>query len=137
VIVLTFSITCANTLASFCAEQREWSSCDVSVSRRRFSDESTLTRRTPRSPLAIRWARSVPEHWAQYGSAYRQVWASAGHGPQAADIAVAVHGFVGDDDREAKATYLAHERRMFEIGSAEIGRPMRDPSGRGGRRAGG
>ena len=41
-----------------------------------------------------------------------------------------VHGFVGETDREAKAVYLAHELRMFEIGSAEIGRPMRSPSGR-------
>jgi alkanesulfonate monooxygenase SsuD/methylene tetrahydromethanopterin reductase-like flavin-dependent oxidoreductase (luciferase family) len=38
--------------------------------------------------------------------------------------------FVGEDDREAKATYLAHELRMFETGSAEIGRPMRAPAGR-------
>ena len=40
-------------------------------------------------------------------------------------MAVAAHGFVGEDDREAKRTYLEHERRMFETGSAEIGRPMR------------
>ena len=54
----------------------------------------------------------TPEHWAQYGRAYREAWASAGHGPQPADIAVAVHGFFGDHDREAKATYLAPERRL-------------------------
>lgn len=42
-----------------------------------------------------------------------------------------LHGFVGENDREARATtYLADELRMFEIGSAEIGRPMRPPSGR-------
>lgn len=72
----------------------------------------------------------TPEHWAQYGRAYRQAWANARHGDEPADIAVAVHGFVGETDREAKATYLAHELRMFEIGSAEIGRQMRPPSGR-------
>jgi hypothetical protein len=43
----------------------------------------------------------------------------------AADIAVAVHGFVAENDREAKRTYLEHELRMFHTGSAEIGRPMR------------
>jgi hypothetical protein len=53
-----------------------------------------------------------------------------GDGDEPADIAVAVRGFVGETDREAKSTYLAHELRMFEIGSAEIGRPMRRPSGR-------
>jgi alkanesulfonate monooxygenase SsuD/methylene tetrahydromethanopterin reductase-like flavin-dependent oxidoreductase (luciferase family) len=47
-----------------------------------------------------------------------------------ADVAVAVHGFVGEDDRAAKATYLAHELRMFETGMAEIGRPGRAPAGR-------
>ena len=70
------------------------------------------------------------DHWAQYGSAYRRAWASTGHGAQSADIAVAVHGFASEDDREAKATYLAHERRMFETASVEIGRPMRAPAGR-------
>jgi alkanesulfonate monooxygenase SsuD/methylene tetrahydromethanopterin reductase-like flavin-dependent oxidoreductase (luciferase family) len=34
----------------------------------------------------------TPEHWAQYGRAYRQAWANAGHGAAPADIAVAVHG---------------------------------------------
>lgn len=41
-----------------------------------------------------------------------------------------MHGFVAEDDREAKAIYLEHERRMFETGSAEIGRPTRAPAGR-------
>jgi alkanesulfonate monooxygenase SsuD/methylene tetrahydromethanopterin reductase-like flavin-dependent oxidoreductase (luciferase family) len=72
----------------------------------------------------------TPEHWAQYGRAYRQAWAQAGHVNDAADVAVAVHGFIGENDSDAKATYLAHERRMFETGSAEIGRPMRAPAGR-------
>jgi len=72
----------------------------------------------------------TPEHWAQYGRGYRQAWAAAGHGGQPADIAVAVHGFIGENDREARATYLAHELRTFETGSAEIGRPMRAPAGR-------
>jgi hypothetical protein len=33
------------------------------------------------------------EHWAQYGTAYRQAWAEVGHPAETADIAVAVHGF--------------------------------------------
>jgi alkanesulfonate monooxygenase SsuD/methylene tetrahydromethanopterin reductase-like flavin-dependent oxidoreductase (luciferase family) len=53
-----------------------------------------------------------------------------GHPADEANIAVAVHGFVGENDREAKATYLEHEARMFQTGSAEIGRPMRAPVGR-------
>ena len=69
------------------------------------------------------------EHWAQYGRAYRAAWAQAGHPADAADIAVAVHGFVGDD-ATAKATYLDHELRMFATGAAEIGRPALARSGR-------
>ena len=72
----------------------------------------------------------TPEHWAQYGRAYREAWAKLGHPADAADVAVAVHGFVAEDDRAAKATYLEHEGRMFQTGSAEIGRPMRAPVGR-------
>jgi alkanesulfonate monooxygenase SsuD/methylene tetrahydromethanopterin reductase-like flavin-dependent oxidoreductase (luciferase family) len=70
------------------------------------------------------------EHWAQYGHAYREAWAQAGRPADAAEIAVAVHGFVASDDRGAKATYLDHERAMFTTGSAEIGRPMAPPAGR-------
>ena len=62
------------------------------------------------------------EHWAHYGHAYRDAWTRAGHPADAAAVAVAVHGFVADDDRRAKATYLEHELRMFRTGSAEIGR---------------
>ena len=40
-----------------------------------------------------------------------------------------MHGFA-EHDRDARATYLAHELQMFETGSAEIGRPMRAPSAR-------
>ena len=72
----------------------------------------------------------TPEYWAQYGHAYHQAWAQVGHPPTAADIAVAVHGFVADDDRQANATYLEHETRMFQTGMAEIGRPGQPPSDR-------
>ena len=81
-------------------------------------------------PMFLGILGGTPEHWAQYGRAYRDAWAKAGHPTKAADVAVAVHGFVGENDREAKATYLEHELRMFQTGSAEIGRPMRAPSGR-------
>ena len=74
----------------------------------------------------------TPEHWARYGSAYRDAWAQVGHPAEAADIAVAVHGFVAADDRQAKATYLEHELRMFTTGAAEIGRMGPAPTGRGG-----
>ena len=78
-------------------------------------------------PMFLGILGGPPEHWAQYGHAYRAAWAQAGHPAANADIAVAVHGFVAENDRHAKATYLEHELRMFETGSAEIGRPMRAP----------
>jgi alkanesulfonate monooxygenase SsuD/methylene tetrahydromethanopterin reductase-like flavin-dependent oxidoreductase (luciferase family) len=81
-------------------------------------------------PLFLGILGGSPEHWAQYGRAYRDAWAQVGHPAEAADIAVAVHGFVGDDDRQAKATYLEHELRMFATGAAEVGRPPMAPPGR-------
>jgi alkanesulfonate monooxygenase SsuD/methylene tetrahydromethanopterin reductase-like flavin-dependent oxidoreductase (luciferase family) len=74
----------------------------------------------------------TPEHWAKYGHAYREAWSQVGHPADAADIAVAVHGFVAENDRQANATYLEHEIRMFEAGMAEIGRTAPAPSGRAG-----
>ncbi|MBB4636034.1 LLM class flavin-dependent oxidoreductase [Longimicrobium terrae] len=82
-------------------------------------------------PMFLGILGGTPEHWAQYGRAYRAAWTEAGHPADAAAVAVAVHGFVGENDREAKATYLEHELRMFQTGSAEIGRPGRAPAGRG------
>jgi alkanesulfonate monooxygenase SsuD/methylene tetrahydromethanopterin reductase-like flavin-dependent oxidoreductase (luciferase family) len=81
-------------------------------------------------PMFLGILGGSPEHWAQYGKAYRTAWTEAGHLAAAGTIAVAVHGFVAENGREAKETYLAHEARMFETGSAEIGRPMRAPPGR-------
>jgi alkanesulfonate monooxygenase SsuD/methylene tetrahydromethanopterin reductase-like flavin-dependent oxidoreductase (luciferase family) len=81
-------------------------------------------------PMFLGILGGTPEHWGQYGHAYRDAWVKAGHPADAADVAVAVHGFVGDNDREAKKTYLEHEIKMFQTGSAEIGRPMRAPVGR-------
>jgi alkanesulfonate monooxygenase SsuD/methylene tetrahydromethanopterin reductase-like flavin-dependent oxidoreductase (luciferase family) len=81
-------------------------------------------------PLFLGILGGTPQHWAQYGRAYRDAWAQVGHPADAADIAVAVHGFVGDDDRRAKTTYLEHELRMFATGAAEIGRPPMAPPGR-------
>ena len=81
-------------------------------------------------PLFLGILGGSAEHWARYGSAYRDAWAQVGHLADAADIAVAVHGFVGEDDRTAKATYLEHELRMFATGAAEVGRPPMAPPGR-------
>lgn len=83
-----------------------------------------------RLPMFLGILGGSPDHWAQYGHAYRKAWAEAGHPAEEADIAVAVHGFVGENGREAKATYLKHEARMFQTGSAEIGHPMKAPAGR-------
>lgn len=81
-------------------------------------------------PMFLGILGGTVEHWAQYGHAYRDAWEQVGHPAADADIAVAVHGFVADDDRTAKTTYLQHETRMFQTGSAEIGRPMPAPAGR-------
>jgi alkanesulfonate monooxygenase SsuD/methylene tetrahydromethanopterin reductase-like flavin-dependent oxidoreductase (luciferase family) len=81
-------------------------------------------------PLFLGILGGTPEHWAQYGHAYRAAWADVGHPVDAAEIAVAVHGFVGEDNRTAKATYLEHEMRMFATGGAEVGRPPMAPPGR-------
>lgn len=81
-------------------------------------------------PLFLGILGGTPEHWGKYGRAYRNAWSRAGHAPADADIAVAVHGFVGEDKRAAKASYLEHEIRMFQTGSAEIGLPAQAPPGR-------
>ena len=69
-------------------------------------------------------------HWAKYGDAYRAAWAHAGNPAASADIAVAAHGFVAENDRQAKKVYLEHELAMFATGAAEIGRAPMAPPGR-------
>lgn len=81
-------------------------------------------------PMFLGILGGTPEHWGQYGHAYCDAWAKAGHPAGATDVAVAVHGFVGEDDKIARKTYLDYELRMFRTGSAEIGRKMQAPSGR-------
>jgi alkanesulfonate monooxygenase SsuD/methylene tetrahydromethanopterin reductase-like flavin-dependent oxidoreductase (luciferase family) len=81
-------------------------------------------------PLFLGILGGTPQHWAQYGGAYRDAWAQVGHPAAGAEIAVAVHGFVGEDDRAAKATYLERELAMFKTGAAEVGRPGMAPTGR-------
>jgi alkanesulfonate monooxygenase SsuD/methylene tetrahydromethanopterin reductase-like flavin-dependent oxidoreductase (luciferase family) len=81
-------------------------------------------------PMFLGILGGTPQHWARYGHAYRDAWAQVGHPAEAAGIAVATHGFVGENDREARATYLEHELRMFTTGAAEIGRPRQAPPGR-------
>lgn len=82
-------------------------------------------------PLFLGILGGTAEHWARYGHAYRDAWDRVGHPAEAAEIAVAVHGFVAADDRQAKATYLEHELRMFTTGAAEVGRAGLPPTGRG------
>src|SRR2546421_8821348 len=78
------------------------------------SPESVLRAVELGLPMFLGILGGTPQHWAQYGRAYREGWARAGHAAKAADIAVAVHGFVSDNDRQAKAIYLDHETRMFQ-----------------------
>lgn len=93
------------------------------------SPESVLRAVQLGLPLYLGILGGTVDRWAQYGHAYRSAWAQAGHPRDAGEIAVAVHGFVGDD-RTAKATYLEHETRMFATGAIEMGRPPMHLSGR-------
>ncbi len=86
------------------------------------SPESVLRAVELGLPMFLGILGGTPEHWAHYGHAYRDAWAQVGHPAEEADIAVAVHGFVADNDKLAKSTYLAYEGRMFEEGMAELGR---------------
>lgn len=81
-------------------------------------------------PMFLGILGGTAEHWARYGDAYRAAWTQSGHPGEAAEIAVAVHGFLAADDRAAKATYLEHELRLFATGAAEIGRPALATTGR-------
>jgi alkanesulfonate monooxygenase SsuD/methylene tetrahydromethanopterin reductase-like flavin-dependent oxidoreductase (luciferase family) len=83
-----------------------------------------------RLPMFLGILGGTPEHWAQYGRAYRGYWEQVGHPSDEAEIAVAVHGFVGDENRAAKAIYLEHELRMFQTGAAEMGLSGAAPSHR-------
>ncbi|MFF0143308.1 LLM class flavin-dependent oxidoreductase [Streptomyces sp. NPDC005227] len=74
-------------------------------------------------PMFLGILGGTPEHWAQYGHAYRAAWDQAGHPADQADIAVAVHGYVADTGTKARATYLEYEHRMMAEGMAELGRP--------------
>lgn len=94
------------------------------------SPESVLRAVELSLPLFLGILGGTPAYWAQYGRAYREAWAQVGHAPDAADIAVAVHGFVANDDAKAKSTYLEYETRMFQAGMAEIGRSGPPPSNR-------
>lgn len=94
------------------------------------SPESVLRAVELGLPMFLGILGGTPQHWAQYGHAYRDAWARAGHPADGADIAVAVHGFVAENDRQAKSTYLDHELRMFQTGMAEIGRTGSPPPGR-------
>ena len=94
------------------------------------SPESVLRAVQLGLPMFLGILGGTPEHWAQYGHAYHNAWAQAGHPANAGRIAVAVHGFVAQDNRQAKAIYLDHQTRMFKEGIAEIGRTGPPPSRR-------
>ena len=87
---------------------------------RRRPLEVTLVVPRPEQPLRI---------WLGTGGSPESVL-RVGHPVDAADIAVAVHGFVAENDRQARVVYLEYETRMFQEGLAEIGRTGPPPSGR-------
>jgi alkanesulfonate monooxygenase SsuD/methylene tetrahydromethanopterin reductase-like flavin-dependent oxidoreductase (luciferase family) len=94
------------------------------------SPESVLRAVELGLPMFLGILGGTPQHWAHYGRAYRDAWTQMKHPAEAAAIAVAVHGFVADDDRQAKAIYLEHETRMFQAGMAELGRAGSAPTDR-------
>ena len=80
-------------------------------------------------PMFLGILSGSPEYWARYGDAYRSAWREA-RTTDPADIAVATHGFVADDDTVAKETYLWYEHRMFAEATAELGRVAPQPEAR-------
>ncbi|MGX1675572.1 LLM class flavin-dependent oxidoreductase [Streptomyces sp. NPDC055400] len=74
-------------------------------------------------PMFLGILSGTPDHWAQYGHAYRTAWDESGHPADRADVAVAVHGYVAETSEKARATYLELEHRMMADGMAELGRP--------------
>ena len=93
------------------------------------SPESVLRAVELGLPLFLGVLGGSPEHWARYGAAYRSAWREV-HESEPADVAVAMHGFVADDDATAKEIYLRHEHRMFVEGLAELGRTAPPPEAR-------
>ena len=81
-------------------------------------------------PIFLGILGGTPAHWSRYGEAYREGWAQAGHPAADAAIAVAVHGFVAENNNAAKTAYLRHELEMFRAGYADIGRTGPAPTGR-------
>jgi alkanesulfonate monooxygenase SsuD/methylene tetrahydromethanopterin reductase-like flavin-dependent oxidoreductase (luciferase family) len=73
-------------------------------------------------PMFLGILGGTPEHWARYGDAYRGAWREV-HDTEPADVAVAMHGFVSEDDAKAKETFLRYEHRMFVEALGEMGRP--------------
>jgi alkanesulfonate monooxygenase SsuD/methylene tetrahydromethanopterin reductase-like flavin-dependent oxidoreductase (luciferase family) len=94
------------------------------------SPESVLRAAELGLPMFLGILGGTVDRWAQYGHAYREAWTELGHPAEQADIAVAVHGFVGADNKQAKADYLDYEMAMFATGAAEVGRAPMAPSGR-------
>ena len=81
-------------------------------------------------PMFLGIIGGTPERWGNYGIAYRDAWTNAGHPENLSDIGVGVHGFVAENNQEAKKIYLEYEGQLFKTASAEIGRPMGKPFGR-------
>lgn len=91
------------------------------------SPESVLRAVELGLPVFLGILGGSPEYWARYGDAYRSAWREV-HDSEPADVAVAMHGFVADDDATAHRTFLEYEHRMFVEALAEMGRtaPSRD-----------
>jgi len=72
-------------------------------------------------PMFLGILGGTPGYWARYGDAFRSAWREV-HDSEPADVAVATHGFVSDDDATAKEKFLHYEHRMFTEALADMGR---------------
>ncbi|WP_109526719.1 MULTISPECIES: LLM class flavin-dependent oxidoreductase [Nocardia] len=85
-------------------------------------------------PMFIGILGGTPQHWARYGHAYRHAWTQTGRPAEQSRIAVAVHGFVGPDNTEAKShlpaprtRHVRHRRRRSPTPTHNPDRPRRRP----------
>lgn len=78
-------------------------------------------------PMVLGTLGGTAEHWAQYGRARRDAWAKVGHPADAAEAAVAVHGFVaesiGKPRRPTSSTSSGCSRRVRRRSAARRGVP--------------
>ena len=92
------------------------------------SPESVLRAVELGLPMFLGILGGTPEHWAQYGRAYRDAWAQVGHPAEAPTSPSPCTGSSPRTTARRRPPTSSTSSRMFETGSAEIGRPAPPPS---------